>query len=173
VYFHMENVNYSMKTITFRPLRFVRKTGKIVVASYAQWYRVKTADYNKFNLIIDDAYKTFAGDSNVFDHTGEHLFWRDFNPSDITIFDCGALSVNEMRAINPRYAIQWNSAGGISYSVLGLDCQGTPTFSHGTIENIMNGNADVRPYELLTVDMVRKWFGWFLYNLENSSIARK
>lgn len=166
---------HSMKTITFRPLRLVRKSGKIVVASYPKWNQVKTADYhcNKFNLIIDDEYKTFPGDCNVFDHTGEHLFWRDFNPSDITIFDSGALSVNEMRQINPRYAIRWSCTGNVSYSVVGLDCLGTPTFSHGTIKNITSGAADVRPYELLTVDMVRKWFGWFLYNLENSLIERK
>lgn len=33
------------KQIVFRPLRIVR--GKIVVASYMQWRKVKTADYAK------------------------------------------------------------------------------------------------------------------------------
>ena len=50
-----------MKTITFRPLRRIKKTGKIVVASYMQWRKVKTADYSKFKLVVDTKSNTIQG----------------------------------------------------------------------------------------------------------------
>lgn len=49
-----------MRTIKFRPLRVIKKTGKITVASYMQWRKVMTADYNQFNLIISDDHKKMA-----------------------------------------------------------------------------------------------------------------
>ena len=163
-----------MKTLVFRPLRFVKKSSKIVVASYSQWYKVKTADYSRFNLVIDDEYKAFDGKEYVFNHNGEHLFWRDYNPSDINLFNV-SMDWNLMKAISPNFA--WGAHGFIcSYHAQGLDCQGTPTFSHGTIENIVGGHSTLEKideYQLLTVDIVRKWFGWFLYNLNKASLSRK
>lgn len=164
-----------MKTLLFRPLRFVKSLDKIVVASYSQWNRVKTADYNKFNLVIDDMYRKFSGNALVYNHVGEQLFWRDYEPSSITVFDfrCG-LTFDEMRAINSNFA--YSMVVTLSYHSKGLDCQGTPIFSHGTVSNIVNGHREIskiNEYDLLTVDIVRKWYGWFLFNLENSSITIK
>lgn len=140
-----------MKTIIFRPLRRIKKTGKITVASYMQWRKVKTADYSKFNLIIDDEYKRLPSDELVYDNKGENLFWRELDPEQLF--------------------------------ARGLDCDGVPTFSHGTQKNITIGNMyrytleevsevlnPMKEYELLTVGIVVKWFGWFLYQLENNSL---
>lgn len=58
----------------------------------------------------------------------------------------------------------------------GTDCVGTPTFSHFTQEyvsehycNSIGGFPDrIFDFNPLTVETVIKWFGWFIYQLENS-----
>lgn len=60
-----------MRTIKFRPLRVIKKTGKIAVASYMQWRSIKTADYNNFNLVIDESYKMLNDADYVYDHLGK------------------------------------------------------------------------------------------------------
>lgn len=154
-----------MKTITFRPLRRIKKTGKITVASYMQWRKVKTADYSKFNLVANDEYKSFHKDELVYDHNGENLFWRHYNPEDIPMLTGYELSDGEP----PPYPPMWKTDFGM-YSAKGLDVDGVPTFSHGTANEIYNSRADLKEFEPLTVEIVRWWFGWFLYQLQNNNL---
>lgn len=154
-----------MKTITFKPLRRIKKTGKVTVASYMQWRKVKTADYNRFILIINDEYKTFSKDELVYDHNGENLFWRHYNPEEIPLITGYELSDGEI----PPYPPQWKTEYGM-YSAKGLDCDGVPAFSHGTAKEIYNSKADMKDFEPLTVEIVSWWFGWFLYQLKNNKL---
>ncbi len=173
------------REIVFRPLRLIKKTGKITVASYTQWSKVKTADYNEFNLVINDEYKAFSKDELVYNHNGENLFWKDFDPDKIPY-----LPPYILREENYEYPKQWRTNYNMGYSdsfcARGLDCSGIPTFSHGTAQNLTNGNIrnytleevvevlnPMNEYELLTVGVVVKWFGWFLYQLQNSNLKIK
>jgi hypothetical protein len=155
-----------MKTIVFRPLRRIKKTGKVTVASYSQWRKVKTADNSKFKLIIDDEYRTFPKDELVYDHNGDNLFWRHYNPEEIPMLNQYALSDGEF----PPYPPMWKTDYGM-YSAKGLDCDGVPTFSHGTADEIVKDpNRDLNEYTPLTVEIVNWWFGWFLYQLQNNEL---
>lgn len=59
---------------------------------------------------------------------------------------------------------------GFHYMVKGFDCDGVPNFSHCTSDYCARFE-DVNQFEPLTVGMVVKWFGWFLYQLRNSVLA--
>lgn len=155
-----------MKTITFRPLRRIKKTGKITVASYMQWRKIKTADYSKFILVIDDEYKSFPKDEYVYNHNGENLFWKNYNPEEIPLI-C-PWSLMSASAVSGNRPSQWKTNYGM-YSAKGLDVDGVPTFSHGTANEIYS-KADMKDYEPLTVEIVAWWFGWFLYQLQNSEL---
>lgn len=165
-----------MKSVAFRPLRRVKKTGKIAVASYAKWNSVRTADYNAFSLTIDREYAELPDDELVYNHKGENLFWLDFDPEQIPVYESSALAgiaIKTLHAVKPRahYGIQWNPDGPINYCVGGLDCQGTPTFSHHTIENVAEHLKAFREYEPLTVGVVKKWYGWWLTQLQNAQLS--
>lgn len=156
-----------MKSIIFRPLRRIKKTGKITVASYLQWNKVKTADYNKFNLIISDEYKSFGKDEFVYRHDGELLFFYQYNPAEIPIYIIE--SIGDIAKIFASTKVRGIDHGDtVSYSGKGIDCQGTPTFSHFTADYLGTHNYDVKEFEPLTVETVTKWFGWFLFQLNNS-----
>lgn len=159
-----------MKAITFRPLRRIKKTGRVVIASYSQWRRVFTADYAQFQLAIEREYEGMPGEEHVFNHEGQPLFWRDFDPAQIPVFEHNVLfDLGDIQAAHPSYAIRWSPEGRINYSCcrLGLDCDGVPTFSHHTIDYVAEHLAAYAEYEPLTVATVVKWFGWFVYQLEN------
>lgn len=159
-----------MKTIRFRPLRRVKKTGQIVVASYAQWRSVMTADYAAFQLAVDREYAGLPTEEHVYNHEGQPLFWRDFDPDRIPVFEYSVLfDLEQIQDRHQSYAIRWKPGGRISYtcSRLHLDCDGVPTFSHLTIEHVAEHMAGFAEYEPLTVGMVVKWWGWLLYQLEN------
>ncbi len=153
-----------MKTITFRPLRRIKKTGKITVASYMQWRKVKTADYNKFVLIINEEYKALPKDEYVYDHNGENLFWRNFNPEEIPFITGHELVDGERPPYPPRWKTEY------MVSARGLDCSGVPTFSHYTSDDIFNSGSDMTDFKPLTVEIVSWWFGWFLYQLKNNEL---
>jgi hypothetical protein len=146
--------------------------GKIVVASYPQWNRVRTADYSAFCLTVDNEYAGLPVDEHVYNHEGKPLFWKDFEPTDIPIYTPEEMRLFEIEFADLRshYGIRWESSGRISYNVRGLDCCGTPTFSHYPIDGLVDYVTDFTDYEPLTVGMVVKWFGWFLYQLENSNL---
>jgi hypothetical protein len=165
-----------MKAITFRPLRRVKKTGKIVVAAYTQWNRLHTSDFRgAFSLTIDDEYKGLPEDEHVYNHEGKPLFWRDFDPASLAVYDFSPIEelfdLQAIRAANPNgYGIRWRPEATVNYSHRSLDCGGIPTFSHYTIDYVAEHKADFTEYEPLTVGVVVKWLGWILYNLENSSL---
>lgn len=157
-----------MKTIVFRPLRRIEKTGKIVVASYLQWRKIKTADYKKFRLVINDEYKTFPKDELVYNHKGENLFWRNYNPEKIKMLNSDDL-------VDGKYVYppMWKTDYGM-YAAKGLDINGVPTFSHGTANKIVEDNSlKLNEYEPLTVEIVNWWFGWFIYELNNNELVFK
>lgn len=162
-----------MKSITFRPLRRIKKTGKITVASYMQWRKVLTADYNKFNLVIDDEYKKLPKDEYVYNHEGELLYFFTYNPADIPVFQCDLLfDLEQTRAKNKYFGILWEHGSHVCYNMPGTDCNGVPCFAHWdenriTQEDVWNFYGPDQ-FEPLTVETVTKWFGWFLFQLQNS-----
>ena len=162
-----------MKEITFRPLRRIKKTGKITVASYMQWRKIKTADYSNFKLIINDEYKSFEKNELVYNHKGENLFWRNYNPEEILLLNPYSLSDGETLFANYREKLELPEKGKTYYDMYcakGLDVDGVPTFSHGTIDEIYKSKLDMKDFTPLTVGVVNWWFGWFLYQLRNSEL---
>lgn len=161
----------TLKKIVFRPLRRVKKTSKIVVASYSQWSKLSTANYNNFNLVVNDEYRTLPSEEYVYDHKGQELFFFTYNPWDIPVFTHNPLlSLDQIRQGNERYGISWDGVS-VNYNARGMDCNGTPTFSHYTIKKILNAEyKGMNIFEPLTVGTVVKWLGWFLYQLEKSNL---
>lgn len=159
-----------MKSITFRPLRRVKKTGKIVVAAYTQWNRVRTADYSAFSLVVDNEYAAMPADEFVYDHNGKQLFCCNVEPDSLPVFEYyEGISYVALRQLHTNCAIDCGSH--MTYLGPMFDCVGTPAFSHLTADDIATHHfADITAFEPLTIGMVVKWFGWFLYNLENSSL---
>jgi hypothetical protein len=47
----------------------------------------------------------------------------------------------------------------------GIDCNGTPTFSHYTADYIANQYKHMNDFEPLTVKIVVEWYGKFLLSL--------
>lgn len=129
-----------MRSITFRPLR-VLKSGKIAVAGYMQWRKVKCADYSKFGLVVRDEYKSMPPDAQVHNHNGEPLFFPDYRPDEHTGWR------------DEKHAV-------------GIDCDGVPAFTNYTANDIAD-HHNVEQFEPLTVGMVTAWWGWFLYRLDN------
>lgn len=171
-----------MRTINFRPLRVIKKTGKVVVASYQQWRSIKTADYNNFRLAINESYKLLRDDDFVYNHLGKQLFFYDFNPDDIIInpnipkldgFVPSIESTNEylnFRHDNPYILLDRGDYK--TYWCRGLDCEGVPAFTNYDIDTIVD-SKHIYLFEPLTVGMVKRWFGWFLWQLDNSNLIVK
>jgi len=158
-----------MKEVIFRPLRRIKKINKVTVASYTQWRKVMTADYNKFNLVIDDEYKKFPMDEYVYNHKGELLYFFEYNPGDVPVFQFNPLfDLEAIRASNKYYGIRWDIDSHINYNTPLTDCDGVPTFSHWTADYIADYYKEVNYFEPLTVKVVLKWFGWFIFQLNNS-----
>lgn len=162
-----------MKTITFRPLRRIKKTGKITVASYMSWYKVKCANYNKFSLKVLDEYSALDKSEFVYDHEGELLYHFNYNPWDVFVYHGSCIDPlfdwDYLRETYKSFSIDGGAGGHISRHWRGTDCYGTPTFSHLTADKIVDaGYKDLNEFEPLTVGYVIDWLGWFLYQLENS-----
>jgi hypothetical protein len=163
-----------MKTITFRPLRRVKKLNRIVVASYSTWRNVMTADYNKFNLVLSDEHKALPPDEFVYNHKGELLFWFNINPADIPIFDYNRLlDFDAIRAKHKWYGTLWTEGQHVNYMGPGLDCSGVPCFSHYTQEQAADPYFNPNEFEPLKVKTVIHWYGWFLLHLNNSYLQKK
>lgn len=131
-----------------------------------QWRKIKTVDHTKFKLIVSTEYRTFPKDEFVFDHNGENLFWRHYNPEEIPMLNRYALVDGEQ----PPYPVMWKTDYGM-FCAKGLDVDGVPAFSHGTVNEIYNGKSDMKDFEPLTVEIVNYWFGWFLYRLQNAELV--
>lgn len=169
-----------MRTIKFRPLRVIKKTGKIVVASYPQWRSIKTADYNNFALAINENYKQLNDDDFVYNHLGEQLFFYDYNPGSVPIIKRVILDVEDIEN-NPtpewktgnNFILQNSCLHGddwFSYRMDGADCDGVPTLNFYTADYIATHSNNLHLFEPLTVGMVKMWFGWFLWQLDNSKL---
>ncbi len=163
--------------------------GKIIVASYTQWRKVKTADYGRFHLTVDDEYKRLDSDAFVHDHKGELLYFFPYNPAEVMAFQQTVIDLDEdedfdydeARAIHRDFIIHHD--GGkygtpyTSYFMRGTDCSGVPCFAHHSGDSVAERYTgewcervgySMFDFEPLTVKMVRQWIGWFLYGLENS-----
>jgi len=173
-----------MKTVKFRPLRRIKKTGKITVASYMEWNRLRCADYSKFILIVNDEYKKLPKSEFVYNHKGELLYFFDYNPADVPIYDSVVERIfdenwlDRVHANKKPFGIRWSDSTKASYRMDGADCVGTPTFSFFTQEYISDyfcssvGGYPERIFDFnpLTVGTVVKWLGWFLWQLQNSRL---
>lgn len=161
-----------MKSITFRPLR--KKSGKIIVASYMGWRKVMTADYDKFNLIVNDEYKLFSPDEFVYNHKGELLFWFKLLPEDVSFFDSDVIvdfdeKMEYMDTIDRTHKnVAWKMGDRDYFMCRGLDSDGVPTLSFYDGDYLIDRDYNPNDFEPLTVKTVRKWFGWFLFQLKNS-----
>lgn len=162
-----------MRKIKFRPLRRIKKTGKICVASYIQWNNIMTADYDIFNLTVVDEYSTMPKDEFVYNHLGELLYFFYFDPNDIQIFDSYKENDPE-RLVNNHYHYGLNHGEDhhINYNVRGTDCYGVPVFSHMTADYIGTHYSDPFQFTPLTVEMVVKWLSWLMFRLKRTKIER-
>lgn len=163
-----------MRKLTFRPLRRIKKIGKISTPSYRGWNQIRTADYSQFELTVDTEYQSLPDDEFVYDHKGQLLYFFQYTPGDIPLFSTeSGMEIEEMHSITTVRAIQFRD-GNVSYSGDGIDCQGTPCFSHYTADYIAESYPKrFNEFEPLTVAMVKEWYGWFLLNLENAKIFQK
>lgn len=65
------------------------------------WNKVRCANYDKFNLIIDDEYNQLPKDEFVYNHNGELLYFFDYSPADVPIFQYSKMfDLDEIRANN-------------------------------------------------------------------------
>ena len=163
-----------MKKLIFRPLRLNKKTGKIIVASYFGWRKLKTADYSNFELTVIPEYKGLGSDAFVYDHKGQQLFWFNIEPEEIATQHplMEDEERGEFREKHLHRFVQYPHGGGM-YNSPALDVDGVPVFSYFTADHAATCGFDITLFEPLTVGMVVKWFGWFLYQLENSNLQIK
>jgi hypothetical protein len=164
-----------MKNIKFRVLRRIKKTGRITVASYIQWRKVKTADYSEFSLIIDNEYKKLPPNEFVYNHEGKQLFWWNYkSPDDLPKKSVSLRSACETFGIDYEEleGEEWKVKDSWYYSTGAVDVDGVPIFSHYTAKDCATF-PDITQFEPLTVGAVVKWFGWFLYGLENMKLKKQ
>jgi len=163
------------KRIAFRPLRRIRSSKKIAVASYMQWRKIKTADYGETLLDIKNEYKDMDSKEFVYNHKGEQLFWFNHtNPEALPknkvdlelISKTFFIPMEELEGDDWKYTVE----DRFDSSVRGFDCDDVPVFSHYTAKYIATNYTDMSRFEPLTVGMVTMWFGWFLWKLNNTTI---
>lgn len=167
-----------MKTIVFRPLRFNKKAGKIIVASYMQWNKVRCGNYSKFNLIVKDDYEQMNKSDFVYNHEGKQLYHFGYNPWDVYEYYGSCIAEgfdwDEMRRTYKDFILvsSFDDKPYKSYHIRGADCAGTPTFTHYDEDRVTSDDTwnyyGSDAFEPVTVDYVITWLGWFLYQLENS-----
>lgn len=171
-----------MKEIKFRPLRLDKKTGKIIVAGYLQWRRVKVADREPFVIDLVADYKRFDPDAQVYNHKGEALFFPEYDPLSIPVLQHTILvtpeAVEAFTTKHPRCGILWDVGGVTHYNMTGCDCDGVPAFSHKTANEIAASSSPgatewVRQFEPLTVKRVKMWLGFFLMEMRNFKLKEK
>lgn len=163
-----------MKTINFRPLRRIKKTGKVCVASYMQWNKLRCANYSDFNLIVNPEYEAMDKSEYVYDHDGELLYHFNYSPWDVFVYTDtdGFVPFDELKGLHNDYTIVRNWSDWVTRMWRGADCNGTPTFSHHTA-NHCEQYKDMQQFEPLTVGYVLDWLSWFIYNLEKSKVKVK
>jgi len=169
-----------MKEIRFSPLRRIKKTGKMTVASYMQWRKVKVADYSEFILSLGD-FSQLDPNERVHNHKGELLFWYNHESPDslrmLTIFDIKeSMDENGFDSSvvdGEEYKLR-SMEDRLHWSVNGFDCDAVPVFSHYTQDYISTHFCNsVKEFEILTVETVLKWYWWFIFNLRNTTLNYK
>lgn len=169
-----------MKTIKFRPLRLNKKTGKIIVASYMQWNKLRCANYSDFNLIIVNEYERMNKSDFVYNHEGKQLYHFGYNPWNVHEHYGSCIAEgfdwDEMRRIYKDFILvsEFDGKPYKRYHIRGADCAGTPTFTHYDEDRVTSDDTwnyyGAEAFEPVTVDYVITWLGWFLYQLENSNL---
>lgn len=172
-----------MKELKFRPLRIVRD--KIVVASYMQWNKLRTTNYNgQFRLIVDKEYESLPPNEFVNDHKGEQLYHFTYNPWEVFEYHGSCLDEgfdwDRMRQRHKDFIIVGKDREGQqtkSYFMRGADSAGTPTFTHYDTDRVTQDDTwayyGADAFDPLTVWTVINWFGWVLWNLSNAQIEFK
>lgn len=170
-----------MKSITFRPLRRIKKTGKITVASYVQWNKIRCGNYLEFILNVNNEYENFDKAEFVYNHKGELLYHFNYNPWEVfeSHYSCIApgFDWDYMRKTYINFTLVNKDREGKeykSYHWRGADCMGTPCFTHYDEDRITSDDTwnyyGHEAFEPVTVGYVIIWLGWFLYQLENSHL---
>lgn len=164
-----------MRELKFRPLRRIKKTGKICVASYSQWSIIMTADYEKFKLTVVDEYSQMPKDEFVHNHLGELLYFFKFDPNEIPVFD-NYQQVEDNDDVQGKqhyhYGLNHGHHHHTTFNVRGTDCYGVPCFSHYDADTIGTHYSDPFSFTPLTVDIVTKWLVWIMFRLRNAKIDR-
>lgn len=136
--------------MNFRPLR-KHKSGKVIVASYAQWRKVHNSR-EKVTIILDN----YNPNSYVYNHELKQLFFPFESPQDVKVhFDWPENEV-DFKVINDGTWTSW--------SCTGLDCDGVPAFTNYTADDVANSSGwSIRTdvfldkFKPLTVQMVLNW----------------
>lgn len=167
-----------MKEIKFSPLRRIKKTGKICVASYMQWNNLRCANYSDFKLVVVNDYEQMDKSEFVYNHEGKQLYHFNYDPWEVHEHhgSCIAESFDwdEMRRTYKDFILVGTFDGKPhrSYFLRGADGAGTPTFSHYDEDRVTTDDTwnyhGSDAFEPVTVGYVITWLGWFLYQLENS-----
>lgn len=164
-----------MKTIVFKPLRYIKKTKKVTVASYMQWRKVYTANKETTTIVFDSSFKDKPTNTLVYNHKGEPLFFYEVEKIKLPKLTYIQKFGRELEATKKKvdfsdYCISgFNEDNSIYFVTHYLDCDGVPTISHFT-ENCISGYSKEQKQKLepLTVGMVMRWFDWFCLLVENS-----
>jgi len=153
-----------MNQIKFRPLRHVKKSDKIVVASYSTWRKIVNTDrYNPTHeIVVDTEYKGMDPDAFVHNQKGEQLFFPDYArlPSkDVWKKSGGAIGL-------------WVETIG-EFVRYGMDSEGVPFFSDITKYYAIRHYKDSRIFNPLTVGTVAQWVDLFLSRIYDSPVTYK
>lgn len=140
-----------------------------------QWNKVRCGNYSEFELNVVNEYESMDKDAFVHDHTGEWLYHFNYSPWDVHIHYGSCIAEgfdwDAMRAQYINFSID-SGDGWVSRHWRGTDCNGTPTFTHGTAYWVgQPDHGNIYDYEPVTVGYVLDWLGWFLYQLENSKLT--
>ncbi len=160
------------KIIKFRPLRRHKKSGKIIVASYMSWNKIRSADYwQKFELVVDNEYRELPRHERVYNHKLEDLWFFKYKPEDIKTYP--SVAAPEGANYGTPYIIDYGDGQHYMCMGIGLDAAGTPCLSHYTTNQLANDNYNLEMVEPLTVGAVIDWYVWFLFNLNNVNASVK
>ena len=160
-----------MKEIKFAPLR-KNKDGNVVVASYNKWTSVRRLNISRFKILFSSI-ENISDDLSVFDSKGNMLFFYDYSPFDVPVFDFRTVyKQNSLTTGNKNFgAILWEKGANPTYNIKGADCCGVPAFNHYTDFEIMKRGGTPDDLKPLTVKTVKVWVRFFLSHLKNAEIV--
>lgn len=142
-----------------------------MVAGYLQWNKVRSENYHPYELVIAPEYRDLPQDEYVHNHKGDLLYFYNYNPNDIPILNAGEAGI--AKSLYRVYGIYSNGFTMFMGSSAGIDCEGTPTFSHFTADYLGTHGYNLDDFEPLTVGKVLEWYEWFIYRLDKAKISCK